>query len=131
MLYRHTVFSKLNIHHYLVLDQNVNYNAYSNPLCHEVWNVDHKMVMLGLVCVTINFHIFVCNISIILNMILSVCPFSFTGYFPVFSLINDSMFMMLLRQIFWDFLARLTSFFGVQECIRICESNSFILEVEH
>ena len=26
---------------------------------------------------------------------------------------------------FWNYLARLTSFFGVHECIRICESNVF------
>ena len=56
-------------------------------------------------------------------MILSICPFYFTVSFPLFPLINDSMFTMILRQMFWNYLARLTSCFGVQEWIRICESN--------
>ena len=30
-----------------------------------------------------------------------------------------------LDRLFWNSLARLTSFFGAQECIRICESNFF------
>ena len=65
-------------------------------------------------------NIFMCNLSIILNMILSICKFSCTIFFPVFSLINDSMFTILLRQMFWNYLARLISFFGVQEFIIIC-----------
>ena len=32
--------------------------------------------------------------------LLSVCPFSFTGYFPVFSLINYSVFTIILRHMF-------------------------------
>ena len=32
----------------LVLDQNVNDNAYSNPLRREALDVDHKMVILGI-----------------------------------------------------------------------------------
>ena len=39
-------------------------------------------------CIVIHFHIFLCNISIILNMILSFCPFSFTHSFPIFYLIE-------------------------------------------
>ena len=46
MQHRHMVYKKLHIHHYLVLDQNANDNAYTTPLHNEVWNVNHKMVMI-------------------------------------------------------------------------------------
>ena len=42
------VYGKLHIYHYLVLDQNANDNAYSTLLSHEVWNVDQKMIILGI-----------------------------------------------------------------------------------
>ena len=42
------VYSEFHIHHLLVLDQNENDNAYSTSFCHKVWNVDHKMVILGI-----------------------------------------------------------------------------------
>ena len=60
MQHRHMVYGKLHIHHYLVLDQNENYDAYSTPLHHEVWNVDHKMVMMGItLCYNTFSHILV------------------------------------------------------------------------
>ena len=40
--------SKFHIFYDLVLVQNVNYNAYSNPWIHEALDVDHKMSMLGI-----------------------------------------------------------------------------------
>ena len=43
--------------------------------------------------------------SIILNTILSVYPFSFTGSFSVISLINVSMFTIILRQMFLELLS--------------------------
>ena len=49
----------------------------------------------------------------------------FYWVFLLFSFINDTMFPMLLRQMFWNYLARLTSFVCVKEFIRICESNIF------
>ena len=42
----HTIGGKLHICHDLVLDQNLNDNAYSIPLLREALYVDHKMVML-------------------------------------------------------------------------------------
>ena len=48
MQHMHMVYGELQIYHYLVLDQNLNDNAYSTPLRHEVWNMDHKKVMLGI-----------------------------------------------------------------------------------
>ena len=44
----HMVCRELHIHHDLVIDKNTSDNAYSSPLCHAVWNVDHKMVMMGI-----------------------------------------------------------------------------------
>ena len=41
----HMVYGKLHILPYLVLDKNENDNAYSDLLHHEVWNVDHKIIM--------------------------------------------------------------------------------------
>ena len=46
--HRHMVCGELHICHELFLDQNVNDNTYSTPLLHEVLDVDHKMVMLGI-----------------------------------------------------------------------------------
>ena len=40
------VYGELHRHHYLLLDQYTSDNYYSAPLLHEVWNVDHKMVIL-------------------------------------------------------------------------------------
>ena len=70
------------------------------PCSMRLWMWTTKLQFWELVCIAIHFQIFVCNISIILNMILSVCEFSFTGSFSIFSLINESMFTMLLSHIF-------------------------------
>ena len=44
----HMECGELHICHDLVLDQNLNDNAYSTPLRYEALDVDHKMVMLGI-----------------------------------------------------------------------------------
>ena len=41
-----------------------------------------------------------------MNMIFSVYPFSFTSYFSVFYLINESMFTMLLRHIILELFSQ-------------------------
>ena len=46
MKHKHRIYAELCINHYLLLDQNESYNAYSYLLRHEVWNVEHKMVMM-------------------------------------------------------------------------------------
>ena len=92
MQHRNMVCGVLNIFHDLDLDQTVNDNAYPTPLLHEALDVNHRMTMLGIGWYHNTFHIFVYNISTILNTILSVCPFSFTGFFTLFRLINESMF---------------------------------------
>ena len=84
----HMVYGELHILPYLVLDQNANDNAYSSPLRHEVWNVDHKIVMLGIYFLLNYIFTYLSSTEcIILNMILSFCPFSFHESFSWFSLI--------------------------------------------
>ena len=98
MQHRHMEFSELHICHDLVLDQNVNDNAYSNPLIYEDLDVDHKMVMLGIGFYH-NIFLHLCvqhqhypeHNTICLSILLNVS-------FSVFSLINESMFMMILIQ---------------------------------
>ena len=75
------VYNEIHIYPYLFFDQNANDNAYSTPLLHEVCNVDHKMIVLGIGFYIIHSHMLVCNIGIILNRVLSVCPFSFLVFF--------------------------------------------------
>ena len=94
------------------------------PFSMSLWIWTTKYQFWSLVCIAIYFHFFVCNISIILNIILSVCPFYFTGFF-LLSLINETMFPMLLRQMFWKLFSQTKIIFCVIECIRICESNVF------
>ena len=112
MQHRHMECGKLHIWHDLVLDQNVSDNAYSTSLLHEALDVNHKMVILGIgLYHNIYFHVFLCNIIIILNMILSICPFYFTGSFSVFPWSMTPFFWLSLDRCFWDSLSRLTSFF--------------------
>ena len=49
MKHRHMVCGELHTCHDLVLDQNVNDNAYSTPYRHKALDVDQKMVMLGII----------------------------------------------------------------------------------
>ena len=57
MQHTHMVYVEFHIHHYLVLDQKANDNAYSTPLRHEVWNVDQKMIIQGIaLCYNTSSH---------------------------------------------------------------------------
>ena len=119
------VFVKLHICHDLVLYQNVNYNAYSTPLLHEALDVNHKMVVLVIGWYHNTFsHLCVQQQQYPEHDTLCLSIF-LTGYFPVFSLINDSMFTMLLRQMFLEFFSQTEKKNCVQECIGICELNIF------
>ena len=44
----HMVYGKLYILPYIVLYQNANDNAYSTLVRHEVWNVDQKIIIMGI-----------------------------------------------------------------------------------
>ena len=119
MQHRLIVCGELCICHDLYLNQNVYDNAYPTSLLHEALYVNHKMVMLGIGWYHNNFSHLCGNINIILNMILSVCPFSYTGYFTVFPMINEYMFTIILRHtFFWNSLFILTSiFYGCKNAV--------------
>ena len=123
--------SELHIFHDLVLDKNVNDNACSTPLLHEVLDVNHNMLMLGIglyrnkfshICVKHHYypkHDILCLYFFLLALFL---------YFP---LSITPCLRCSLDICFWDCLARLTSLFCLQECIRICESIFLIPVFEH
>ena len=119
------VCGKFHICYDLVLDQNINDNSYSTPLLDEALDVNHIMVMLGIG----SYY----NISSLLSVQHQHYPehdtlcLSIFFYFLSSSifLINDSIFMVLLRQMFLELFIQTDIIFGVQECIRICESNIF------
>ena len=48
MQQKHMVYGKFYTYNYLFLNKNANDNAYSTPLRHEVCNVDHEMIILGI-----------------------------------------------------------------------------------
>ena len=121
--HRHMICGELHICHDLVLYKNVNGDDYWTPLLHEALDVDHKMVMMGIgwyhntfshLCVQYQHypeHNTLC-LSILFYWIFSyISPNQWIHVYECF-----------LDRCFWIFLARLTSFFSVQECIIICES---------
>ena len=117
MQHRHMVCGESHICHELVLDKNVNGNSYSTPLIHEDLDVDHKMVMLGIgLYHNIFSHICVQHQNYPEHDI--ICPsILFYWLFFIFYLINTSLFTIIFRHMFLQFLARLTSLFCVKECI--------------
>ena len=118
--HNHVVYGELHIYPYLFLDQNAYDNAYSTSLRHEVWNMDHKMILLG-----IHSHMFLFNVSIILNMILSFCPFYLHESFLGFSWSMTTSLWYFFVRCSWNSLAKHTSYFWVPVCILICETNIF------
>ena len=118
------VCGESQICHDLVLDQNVNYNAYSIPLRHEAFYMDHKMVILGIGL----YH----NISLLLcvqhqnySKHDTLCLYILL-YWIFFCILPDQWLHVsewYLDRYFWNSLARLTSLFCVEECIIIRESD--------
>ena len=106
MQHRYMVYDELHIHYYLFLNQNANDDAYSTPLSHEVWNMDNKFQLWEFLCVTIHFNLFLWNVSIILNMILSVCPFAFTGFFLYLHWSMTPFLIMLFRHMLLEVLSQ-------------------------
>ena len=100
--HRQRVCGELHIFHDLVLDQNINDNSYSTPLLHEALDVNHIMVMMG-----IGLYY---NISSLLSVQNQHYPehdtlclsIFFNCIFSYISQINDTMFLMLLKQIFLE-----------------------------
>ena len=92
------IYSEFHIHHYLVLDKNANDNPYSYPLRHEVWNVYHKMVILGIyLCYKAFSHLGVQHQNYP-EHILYVCLFPFYELFILFALIKHTIFAVLFFQ---------------------------------
>ena len=97
-------------------------NKSSDTIWLCVWT--KKWQRWKLVFITKNIHIFVCNIIILLNIIFTFCPPFFICPF-LFVLIDQSMFACYTRQVFWKYLAKLTSYVRVPVCITICVSYPF------
>ena len=105
MQHSHMVYGWLNKHHYLFLDKNSSDNDYPSPLRHEVWNVDHKMVILVMdfcynkfsyLCVKRNNYLE--HYSVCLSIF-------FHCIFFVFALINDTINAMIFFQMLLKFLS--------------------------
>ena len=119
----HMVYSELHILPYPVLYQNANDNSYSTPLRHEVWNMDQKMIILGIDLCYNTFsrlgvqhqhypeHDTVCLFILFPRIFF---PWSTTPYLRFFYV-----------RCCWNSLAKLTSSFWVLVWILICESNLF------
>ena len=107
----HMVCGELHICHDLVLNQNINYNAYSTPFLHGVLDVDHKMVMLGIIWYHNTFP-YLCvqhqNYSEHDTLCLSIF---FYSLFSFFYLINDSIFTIIHRFMVLEFLSQTDIFF--------------------
>ena len=123
--HNHMVCGEFHVFHYLDLDQNVNNNAYSTPLLHEDLDVNHKMEILGIGWYYNTFS-HICLQHQHYPEHDNLCLFIFFYWvFPVFTWSIYPCLRCSFDRSFWKSLARLTSFFGMQECIRICESNDF------
>ena len=99
MQHNHMLYGEFFRHHCQVLDQNANYNAYSNPLRHEVWNLDHNMGIVGIyLCYNTFSHLCVQQQHYPEHDTVCLSIF-FLWIFFVFSLINDTIFAMFFCQI--------------------------------
>ena len=105
MQHRHMVYGELHICHDPVLDQNVNNNANSNHFLHKALDVDHKMIYWELVGITIHFQICVQHQHYPEHDTLCLYIFS-SLLFSYISLINDSIFKMLLKHMFLELFSQ-------------------------
>ena len=116
MQHRNMVCNEFHICHDLYLDQNVNDNAYPTLLLHEALDMNHKMVMLGIGLYHNKFsHLYVRHQHYPEHdtLYLSILLF---WLFPVSPLIDDSIFMIILRQTFLEFFSQTDILFW---CVRM------------
>ena len=99
--HRHMVYGELHICHDLVLDQNINNNTYSTPLLHEALDLDHKMVMMVIGWYHNTFSHLCVQYQHYPEYDTLCLSIFFYWIFTIFSLINEFMFTMLLRQMFF------------------------------
>ena len=126
MQHKRMEYSKFYIHHYLVLDQNVDDNAYSTPLRHEALECGSQNGNAG------NWFVLQC----ILTSWYATSALSWTWYCLSVHFISINILLFfpwsntpLLRCYFviwcWNYLAKLTSYFWLPVCICIWELNLF------
>ena len=119
--YKHMVYGELHILPYLVLDKDANYNAYSNLIRHEVWNVDQRIIILRIdLCYNIFSHIWVQHQhypehdtffpSVFFPWIVPPPPWSIAPFWRCSS-----------SRWYLNYWAKLTSLSSVPLCILICE----------
>ena len=116
---KHMVYGEFHRHYYLVLDQISSDNAYSALLLHEVWNVDHKMVIQGItLCYNILSHLGVQqqhyheHDTVCLSIL-------FSWFFLCFPWSMNPLFRCSFVRCCWNYLAKLTSYFCLPVCICI------------
>ena len=103
--HRQIIYGKLHRHHDLVLDQNEIDNAYSTPLLHKVWNMDHKMVILEIdLCYNKLSHLCVQHQHYLEHD--TIClSILFHWILFVFARITDTIFAMLFCQMLLKLLS--------------------------
>ena len=102
--HKHMVCDELHIFPFLDLGQNKNENAYSTPLRHEVWNVEHKMIILRIdLCYNTCSHIFVKHQHYTEHDTLCLSIFFLWIFFKLY-LINDTIFRVLFCKMILEFL---------------------------
>ena len=118
--------------HGLVLDQNVNDNAYSTPLLHEALDVDHQMVMLVIGWYHNTFsNLCVQNQHYPEHDTLCV-SILFYWVFSHISLMKESVFTVPLRHIFLELFRQTDTLFLVcKNALEYVNQMFLILEVEH
>ena len=132
MQHRHMVCGEFHICNCLDLYQNIYDNAYPTPLLHEALDVNHKMVMLGIGWYHNTFsHIFVQHQHYPEHD--TLCLYIFSSWiFSFFSLINDSMFTIIFRQISLELFIHTEIHFCVcKNSLAFFFQIFLILEVEH
>ena len=118
---KHMVYGEFHRHYYLVLDQISSDNAYSTPLRHMVWNVDHKMVIQGItLCYNILSHLGVQQQHYHEHDTVCLSIF-FPWIFLYFPLSITPFLLCSFVRCCWNSLTKLTSLFYFPVCICIWE----------
>ena len=121
----HRVFYVLNMWNVLVLDPITYDNSYSSIWHHVVLCMEHKKAMMKMIFITKHLHIFVLNISLLLQILHPFCLLLFTCQF-CFGLDWLLHFCVLQQTIFlWNSCTKLLSLGDVVEFITICVFHTF------
>ena len=126
MQHNNMAYGELDIYPYLVLDKNANDNSYPTSLRHKVWNMDQKVIRIGIDLCYNNYS----HLCVQLQHYLEHDNFCLSILFSWIVFLNFPWSMASsLRWFFarcsWNYLDKLTSFFWVPVWIWISESNIF------